>query len=365
MKEFIEKTKSVKKNAKKEAVLLDLNAIAYGVMAATDGKSISPTLWNWLKMAEEKKIGSPDNPLSGFIPTCPQHESQYVYYAGKNGKTDTSLEADVILLLRYRLREYTKDKNIANDLLEAHSNSLKGYAYTLYARHCGKKEKDDCTNTVWKAYLDHLQEYCVVIHGVVYRSTNPYVFEKKVLKEDRKERARMSKPVVLPADVLQAEDSVRKKLRMRNIPLEEVTLAMLEDMMTARDRNNVAPETLLMLLRQDVVVVTKVSNRRFHGEDGIAGYEDSLSELNQSGIASTEDEVLKNEIHYLVEKTLAAHPKKEVMESILYEYCVDKELKIKDLARIYDVSPNKISSMKKELMELLREVLSDYEDYGE
>ena len=363
MKEFIEN--GVEKNAKKETVLLDLGSICNGVMAATDGKSISPTLWQLLKMAEEAKLGSQDNPLPNTVMVSPVHERQYVHYAGKNGHTDTSLEADVILLLRYRLREYTGDKYIANDLLEAHSNSLKGYAYTLYARHCGKKEKDDCTNTVWKAYLEHLQEYCVVIHGVVYRSTNPYVFEKKVLKEDRKERARMSKPVVLPADVLQAEDSVRKKLRMRNIPLEEVTLAMLEDMMTARDRNNVSPETLLMLLRQDVVVVTKVSNRRFHGEDGIAGYEDSLSELNQSGIATTEDAVLRNEIHELVGKVLAAHPKKNIMESILYDYCVDKELKLKDLAGIYDISPNKISTMKKELMELLRVALSDYEDYAE
>ena len=363
MKEFLKH--GVEKNAKQKTVLLDLGSICNGVMAATDGRSISPTLWQLLKKAEEAKLGSTDNPLPNMVRVSQVHESQYVYYAGKNGYTTTSLEADVILLLRYRLRDYTGDRYISEDLFNAHSNDLKGYVSVLYARHCGKKKKDDCTNTVWKAYLEHLQEYCVVIHGTVHNSTHPYVFEKKVLKEDRKERARMSKPVVLPADVLQAEDSVRKKLRMRNIPLEEVTLAMLEDMMTARDRNNVSPETLLMLLRQDVVVVTKVSHSRYHGEDGIAGYEDSLSELNQSGIASTEDSVLRNEIHELVGKVLAAHPKKNIMERILYDYCVDKELKLKDLAGIYDIVPNKISAMKKELMELLRVALSDYEDYAE
>lgn len=362
MTEFIKN--GVEKNAKKKTALLDLGSICNGVMAATDGRSISPTLWKLLKKAEEVKLGSPDNPLLDTVIVSSSHENQYVHYAGKNGHTTTSLEADVILLLRYRLRDYTGDKNIADDLFNAHSDDLKGYASALYTRHCGKKEKNDCTNTVWKAYLEHLQEYCVVVHGVVYSSTNPYVFEKKVFKEDRRERAKMSKPVAIPVDVQQAEDSVRKKLRMRNIPLEEVTLAMLEDMMTARDRNNVSPETLLLLLRQDVVVVTKVGHGRYHGEDGIAGYEDSLSELNSSGIASTEDEVLKNEIHNLVEKTLASHPKKEVMERILYDYCVDKKLKLKDLAEIYDISPNKLSNMKKELMELLREALSDYEDYG-
>lgn len=357
---FITKKESVKTNAKKEnkkdVVLLDTNSIAEAVAKATDGQ-YSPTLRALLKRVEVAGLGSPDKRLSDLIPVSEEHEKMYVHYGDEKGKPVT-LEADIILVLRYKLGE----ENVGNLLHEAHKKDLEGYAHGLYKQYCGNKEFNECLAIVWDAYLTFLHKFCIVVHDTVYMSNDSYVFRYALALADRKDRALMSMPYSIPVDVLQTKESILKMIAKQNLEIKDITEQYLVENMTARQKNNISPRSLLFLLWQDCVVVKKHHAGNFCDEDGISGFVDETSELNQVSIGSPEEEAVRKTLFPLVKKVLMVLPEKDKLAVYIFADYAENELTIKELAKRYNVSEGQACNLKKKGLELLKKELKDYHE---
>lgn len=355
---FITKKESVEKNAKKEnkkdAVLLDTNSIAEAVAKATDGR-YSPTLRALLKRVEAAGLGSPDKRLSDLIPVSEEHEKKYVHYGDEKGKPVT-LEADIILVLRYKLGE----ENVGNLLHDAHKKDLEGYAHGLYKQYCGNKEFNECLAIVWDAYLAFLHKFCIVVHDTVYMSNDSYVFRYALALADRKDRALMSMPYSIPVDVLQTKESILKMIAKQNLEIKDITEQYLVENMTARQKNNISPRSLLFLLWQDCVVVKKHHAGNFCDEEGISGYVDDSSELNNVSIASPEEDAVRKDLFNLVKRVMQTLSEKDKRAVLIFADYAENELTIKELATKYNISASTVSTMKNRGLQLLKKELRAY-----
>ena len=233
---------------------LDLHAIAWAIANTTDG-TISEDLYTELIHADSAGMNCPDCPLFPLPPTAKEHADTYVIYHGisrlnnSEERDAVSLEADIILTLRYKLWHTQIE---SEKILAAHRLAISGYVKMLKRRRMDVSE-DYVQSIVVHTYLESLASTTIIYNGELYSSTDARKLQNQILKSERADRGD-NHYFSLTADQYQAFDSFRRAYPNA----ADMSVTEIKKCLHGRQAHNIAPGEIHSMLHMEFVSLYEV-----------------------------------------------------------------------------------------------------------